>query len=166
LEPVATSSQLLLWEAIDQVRAAVEGPELLLDDLAECVVTLLSPSLSLQQISEAAEGLLRMAERPDRPAAAQPIPVVDVQELEGDDDRSDIQKLIDNATDSDTVLVRDPSGTPELQEIGILELLQRYPCRGSEPRWSPDNARLSGNRDPLAGCSAGELGCRWRGHRC
>jgi hypothetical protein len=120
-----------------------------------------------------------MAERPDRPAAAQPIPVVDVQtvleralnlldwqELEGDDDRSDIQKLIDNATDSDTVLVRDPSGTPELQEIGILELLQRYPCRGSEPRWSPDNARLSGNRDPLAGCSAGELGCRWRGHRC
>ncbi|MGL6135072.1 MAG: hypothetical protein ACRC1L_12925, partial [Prochlorococcaceae cyanobacterium] len=45
-----------------------------------------------------------------------------------------------NATDPDTVLVRDPSGTPELQEIGILELLQRYPCRGSEARWSPDDA--------------------------
>jgi hypothetical protein len=40
-EPVTTSSQLLL------------------DDLAECVVALLSPSLSLQQISDAAEGLLR-----------------------------------------------------------------------------------------------------------
>ena len=153
MEPVTTSSQLLLWEAIDQVRAAVEGPELLLDDLAECVVALLSPSLSLQQISDAAEGLLRMAERPDRPAAARPIPVVDVQavlertlnlldwqELEEEDDRSDIQKLIDNATDADTVLVRDPSGTPELQEIGILELLQRYPCRGSEARWSADDA--------------------------
>jgi len=36
--------------------------------------------------------------------------------------------------------VRDPTGTPELQEIGILELLQRYPCRGSEARWSPDDA--------------------------
>jgi len=94
-----------------------------------------------------------MAERPDRPPAARPIPVVDVQavleralnlldwqELGDDDDRSDIKKLIDNVTDADTVLVRDPSGTPELQEIGILELLQRYPCRGSEARWSPDDA--------------------------
>jgi hypothetical protein len=153
LEPVTTSSQLLLWEAIDQVHAAAEGPELLLDDLAECVVALLSPLLSLQQISDAAEGMIRMAERPDRPPAARPIPVVDVQavleralnlldwqELEDDDDRSDIQKLIDNATDADTVLVRDPSGTPELQEIGILELLQRYPCRGSKARWSPNDA--------------------------
>ena len=49
-------------------------------------------------------------------------------------ERSDIQKLIDNATDAYTVLMRDPIGTPELQEIGILELLQRYPCRGSEAR--------------------------------
>jgi hypothetical protein len=38
------------------------------------------------------------------------------------------------------VLVRDPTGTPELQEIGILELRQLYPCRGSEARWSPDDA--------------------------
>jgi len=66
--------------------------------------------------------------------------LLDWQELEEDDDRSDIQKLIDNATDADTVLVRDPSGSPELQEIGILELLQRYPCCGSEARWSPDDA--------------------------
>ena len=153
MEPVTTSSQLLLWEAIDQVRAAAEGPELLLDDLAECVVALLSPSLSLQQISDAAEGMLRMADRPDRPPAARRIPVVDVQavleralnlldwqEIEEEDDCSDIQKLIDNATDADTVLVRDPAATPELQEIGILELLQRYPCRGSEARWSSDDA--------------------------
>ena len=64
----------------------------------------------------------------------------DWQELEEQDDRDDTQKLIDNATDPDTVLVRDPSGTPELQEIGILELLQRYPCRGTDGRWSPDDA--------------------------
>ena len=64
----------------------------------------------------------------------------DWQELEEEDDRSDIQKLIDNAIDADTVLVRDPSGNPELQEIGILELLQRYPCRGSDARWSADDA--------------------------
>jgi hypothetical protein len=153
VEPVTTSSQLLLWEAIDQAREAAEGPELPLDDLAECVMALLGSTLSLQQISEVAEGLLRLADHPGRPPAARPIPLVDVQavlekaldiqdwqELEEEDDRCDNQKLIDNATHPDTVLVRDPAGTPELQEIGILELLQRYPCRGSEARWSPDEA--------------------------
>jgi hypothetical protein len=153
VEPVTTSSELLLWEAIDQVRGAEDGPELSLDELAECVLTVLGSSLSLQQICRAADGLLRLADDPSQGSAARPVPAVDVQavlektlnlldwqELEEEDERSDNQKLIDNATDPDTVLVRDPAGTPELREIGILELLQRYPCRGSEARWSPDDA--------------------------
>jgi len=153
VEPVTTSSELLLWGAIDQVRQAEDGLELSLDELAECVIAVLDPSLSLQQICKAADGLLHLADDPSQGSAARQVPVVDVQalqeralnlldwqELEDCDGRSDIQKLIDNATDADTVLVRDPSGTPELQEIGILELLQRYPCRGSEARWSPDEA--------------------------
>ena len=154
MEPVVTtSSELLLWGAIDQVRQAEDGPELSLDELAECVIAVLGSSLSLQQICKAADGLLHLADDPSQGSAARQVPVVDVQalqemalnlldwqELEDGDDRSDIQKLIDNATDADTVLVRDPVRTPELQEIGILELLQRYPCRGSEARWSPDEA--------------------------
>ena len=153
MEHVTTSTELLLWEAIDQVREAEDGTELSLDELAECVMAALGSSLSLQQICRAADGLLHLADDPSQGSAARQVPVVDVQavqeralnlldwqELEDDDDRSDIQKLIDNATDADTVLVRDPTGTPELQEIGILELLQRYPCRGSEARWSPDDA--------------------------
>jgi hypothetical protein len=153
VEQVTSSSELLLWEAIDQVREADDGHELSLDELAECVIAVLGSSLSLQQICKAADGLLHLADDPSQGSAARQVPVVDVQalqeralnlldwqELEDVDDRSDIQKLIDNATDADTVLVRDPSGTPELQEIGILELLQRYPCRGSEARWSPDEA--------------------------
>ena len=153
MEQVTSSSELLLWEAIDQVRQADDGHELSLDELAECVMAVLVSSLSLQQICRASDGLLQLADDPSQGSAAQQVPVVDVQavqeralnlldwqELEDDDDRSDIQKLIDNATDADTVLVRDPSGTPELREIGILELLQRYPCRGSEARWSPDDA--------------------------
>ena len=153
MEHVTTSTELLLWEAIDQVREAEDGTELSLDELAECVMAALGSSLSLQQICRAADGLLHLADDPSQGSAARQIPVVDVQavqeralnlldwqELEDDDDGSDIQKLIDNATDADTVLVRDPTGTPELQEIGILELLQRYPCRGSEARWSPDEA--------------------------
>jgi hypothetical protein len=153
VEHVTTSTELLLWEAIDQVREAEDGTELSLDELAECVMAALGSSLSLQQICRAADGLLHLADDPSQGSAARQVPVVDLQavqeralnlldwqELEDDDDRSDIQKLIDNATDADTVLVRDPTGTPELQEIGILELLQRYPCRGSEARWSPDDA--------------------------
>ncbi|MGL6135145.1 MAG: hypothetical protein ACRC1L_13300 [Prochlorococcaceae cyanobacterium] len=153
MEDVTTSTELLLWEAIDQVREAENGTELSLDELAECVMAALGSSLSLQQICRAADGLLQLADDPSQGSAARQVPVVEVQavqeralnlldwqELEDDDDRSDIQKLIDNATDADTVLVRDPTGTPELQEIGILELLQRYPCRGSEARWSPDDA--------------------------
>ena len=153
MEHVTTSTELLLWEAIDQVREAEDGTELSLDELAECVMAALGSSLSLQQICRAADGLLHLADDPSQGSAARQVPVVDVQavqegalnlldwqEMEDDDDRSDIQKLIDNATDADTVLVRDPSGTPELQEIGILELLQRYPCRGNDARWSPDEA--------------------------
>ena len=153
MEQVTSSSELLLWEAIDQVREADDGHELSLDELAECVMAVLRSSLSLQQICRASDGLLQLADDPSQGSSAQQVPVVDVQavqeralnlldfqELEEDDDRSDIQKLIDNATDADTVLVRDPSGTPELREIGILELLQRYPCRGSEARWSSDDA--------------------------
>jgi hypothetical protein len=153
VEPITTSTELLLWEAIDQVREAEDGTDLSLDELAECVMAALGSSLSLHQICRAADDLLQLADDPSQGSAARQVPVVDVQavqeralnlldwqELEDDDDRSDIQKLIDNATDADTVLVRDPTGTPELQEIGILELLQRYPCRGSEARWSPDDA--------------------------
>lgn len=153
MEQVTSSSELLLWEAIDQVREADDGHELSLDELTECVIAALGLSLSLQQICRAADGLLHLADDPSQGSAARQVPVVDVQavqeralnlldwqELEDDDDRSDIQKLIDNATDADTVLVRDPTTAPELQEIGILELLQRYPCRGSEARWSPDDA--------------------------
>ena len=64
MEPVKTSSQLLLWDAIDQVREAPEGPDMPLDDLAECVMAVVESTLSLQQISNAAGGLLRLADHP------------------------------------------------------------------------------------------------------
>ena len=124
MEPVTTSGELLLWEAIDQVRGAENGCDLSLDDLAECVIAVLGSSLSLQQICRAADSSLQLADDPSQGSAAQQVPGVDVQavqeraltlldwqELE-EEDRSDIQKLVDNATDADTVLVRDPTGTP------------------------------------------------------
>jgi hypothetical protein len=153
VEPITTSNQLLLLEAIDRVREDVDAPRLPLDELTETTFTLVAEHMSLEQIIDAAEGLIQLANHPTRPKTAPPLPVDEIQALleraielndwqiiEDDDDRDEQQKLIDNTTDSDTVLVRDPSGIPELQEIGILELLQRYPCRGSEVRWSPDDA--------------------------
>ncbi len=121
MEPVTTSSEPLLWEAIDQVRGAEQGPELSLDELAVCVMAALGSSLSLQQICRASDGLLQQADNPSQGSATRQVPVVDVQavqaralnfldwqELEDDDDRRDIQKLIENATDTDTVLVCRP----------------------------------------------------------
>ncbi len=153
MEPITTSNQLLLLEAIDRVQKDVDAPRLPLEDLTETTFNLVAEHMSLRQIIDAAEGLIQLASHPARPKTARPMPMdelqallekvvdlLDWQELEDDDDRSDTQKLIDNATDPDTVLVRDSSRSPELQELGILELLQRYPCRGSQVRWSADEA--------------------------
>jgi hypothetical protein len=153
VEPITTSNQLLLLEAIDRVRKDVEAPRLPLEDLTETTFTLVAEHMSLLQIIDAAEGLIQLASHPTRPKTAPPMPIDELQallekvidlrdwqELEEQDDRDDTQKLIDNTTDPDTVLVRDPARTPELQEIGILELLQRYPSRGTDARWSPDDA--------------------------
>ena len=153
VEPITTSNQLLLLEAIDRVRKDVDAPRLPFEELTETTFTLVAEHMSLVQIIDAAEGLIQLASHPTRPKTAPPMPIDELQallekvidlrdwqELEEQDDRDDTQKLIDNATDPDTVLVRDPSATPELQEIGILELLQRYPCRSNDARWSPDDA--------------------------
>ncbi len=53
-EPVTPSSQLPLWEAIDQDREAAEDPELSLDVLVECAIALLTSSLSLQPVGSIA----------------------------------------------------------------------------------------------------------------
>ena len=74
MEPVTTSSQLLLWEAIDQVREAEDGTDLSLDELAECVMAALGSSLSLQQICRAADGLLHLADEPSQGSTSRQCP--------------------------------------------------------------------------------------------
>jgi hypothetical protein len=143
----------LLWKAIDRVRQDAEGSQLPLDELAETVLAQATLRLSLDQIADATESLLQLADHPGRAERGRPVPVAELQvvlekaldrkdwqELEEEDDRDELQKLIDNTTDPDTVLVRDGSRIPELQEIGILELLQRYPSRGQGARWTPEDA--------------------------
>lgn len=44
-----------------------------------------------------------------------------------------------NALAPGSLLVWDPRDTPPLQELEILDLLERYPCRGEGARWSPDD---------------------------
>ena len=120
VDHAVTTSQLLLHEAIDQVRQVSDGEPVSREDRAQAVIALLISTLSLELIIDAAEGLLRAAAQPVRSAQALPIPIEDVQAVlervnaiqegqlfEEDDDRSDEQKLIDNAIDPDTVLVHD-----------------------------------------------------------
>jgi hypothetical protein len=67
VEPITTSNQLLLWEAIDRVRNDVDAPRLPLEELTETTFTLVAEHLSLTQIIEAAEGLIELASHPTRP---------------------------------------------------------------------------------------------------
>ena len=79
MEPITTSNQLLLLEAIDRVRKDVEAPPL--EELTETTFTLLAEHLSLEQIIDAAEGLIPLGSHPTRPRTAPPIPVGELQAL-------------------------------------------------------------------------------------
>jgi hypothetical protein len=46
--------------------------------------------------------------------------------------------ILANAQRNDGLLVWDPAGEPFLQELGILQLLETYPCRGAAARWTAD----------------------------
>ena len=164
VEPITTSNQLLLLEAIDRVREDVDAPRLPLDELTETTFALVAEHMSLEQIIDAAVGLIQLASHPTRPKTALPLPVAELQalvekvlvlqawqELEEEDDRDDSQKLIDNATDSDAVLVRDPVRTPEPEEIGTSRCGSANPSGDRctlEPR--PCD-RTPGNEARLAG---------------
>ena len=63
-----------------------------------------------------------LADDPSQGSAARQLPVGEVQAvLERSLNLLDWQELTDNATDTDTVLVRDPTGSLELQKIWIPE---------------------------------------------
>jgi hypothetical protein len=45
----------------------------------------------------------------------------------------------DNHVDPHSILVYDPSREPIVEAVEILELLARYPCKGFNAQWSPDD---------------------------
>jgi hypothetical protein len=67
--------------------------------------------------------------------------------IERDDDEMALDSLLAreaslleaNALDGNDLLVWDPTETPPLQEMEILDVLERYPCRGDGARWSCDD---------------------------
>jgi hypothetical protein len=67
--------------------------------------------------------------------------------IEPDDDGMDLDSLLAseaslleaNALEANYLLVWDPGEDPSLQELEILEVLERYPCRGEGARWSCDD---------------------------
>jgi hypothetical protein len=67
--------------------------------------------------------------------------------IEPDDDGMDLDSLLvseaslleANALEGNLLLVWDPAEDASLQELEILELLERYPCRGAAARWTCDD---------------------------
>ena len=81
MEPITTSKQLLLLEAIDRVRNDVDAPHLPLEEFTETTFTLVAEHMSLTQIIEAAECLIELAFHPTRPKQAPPMPIDELQAL-------------------------------------------------------------------------------------
>jgi hypothetical protein len=122
VEPITTSKQLLLLEAIGRVRNDVDAPRLPLEELTETTFTLVAEHMSLMQIIEAAEGLIDLASHPTRPKHAPPMPVDELQallekvidlrdwqELEEDDDPAPIRKEVRSGCCSQHLMNSTPS---------------------------------------------------------
>jgi hypothetical protein len=116
-------------------------------DVLAAIVQCLTTVLPVEQIEQAVTGLLAdddggldddtqivleallgAIERDDGEAALEDLlsrqaPLIEANALEG----------------GQLLLVWDPSGQPPLQELEILEVVERYPCRGSEGRWTCDD---------------------------
>ncbi len=153
MEPVLPSSHVIILEAIEQVGSSADASRLAPEVITRTTLELLLGQLPLPHLIACTQDLLDSAAR-IRPSQGKLLPfdaleallelafhLQDWQELQEDDDERDEATVFsDNAIDPDCVLVRDPATSPELQELGILECLQRYPTKGLDRRWSPEEA--------------------------
>ncbi len=109
-------------------------------------------------ICEVANGLLLDGD-PSQGSAAWQVPVVyvqavlervlnllDWQEPEDGDDRSFNQKLMNNTTDADTLLVRDPPGTLSCRRTTSLSFSSAIPVAAARP--AGDVTKLSASWKP------------------
>jgi hypothetical protein len=143
----------------DLVLAAIErfmaDPDLVLDDqpgdgeavdVLSAILRALTMVLPLGEIELAVTGLLTVhCDQLDDDT--QLVLEALLTAIERDDDEMALDTLLAseaslleaNALDGNYLLVWDPADAAPLREMEILDVLERYPCRGEGARWSPDD---------------------------
>ncbi len=144
--------QALVLAAIERFMAdpdlALQGQPANVDsgDVLSAILNALARVLPLEEIELAVTGLLTVhCDRLDDDT--QLVLEALLTAIERDDDEMALDSLLAseaslleaNALDGNDLLVWDPTETPPLREMEILDVLERYPCRGEAARWSCDD---------------------------
>ena len=115
-------------------------------DVLSAILRALTMVLPLEEIELAVTGLLTVhCDRLDDDT--QLVLEALLTAIERDDDEMALDTLLAseaslleaNALDGNYLLVWDPAEAPPLREMEILDVLERYPCRGEAARWNCDD---------------------------
>jgi hypothetical protein len=115
-------------------------------DVLDVILRALSLVLPAQQIEFALTGLLA-SHTADLDDETQLVLEALLATIEQDDEETNLERLLAseaplieaNALEASYLLVWDPAEHPHLREMEILDLLERYPCRGEDARWTTDD---------------------------
>jgi hypothetical protein len=115
-------------------------------DVLDVILRALSLVLPAQQIEFALTGLLA-SQTANLDDETQLVLEAMLAAIEQDDEETNLERLLAreaplieaNALEASYLLVWDPAEHPQLREMEILDLLERYPCRGEEARWTADD---------------------------
>jgi hypothetical protein len=115
-------------------------------DVLTAILRALSMVLPLEEIELAVTGLLT-AHCDSLDEDTQLVLEALLTAIERNDDELALESLLAseaslleaNALDGNYLLVWDPSDASPLREMEILDVLERYPCRGQAARWSCDD---------------------------
>jgi hypothetical protein len=142
--------QALVLAAIERFMAdpdlALEGPSRDAGDVLGAILRALTLVLPLEEIEQAVTGLLTVhCDQLDDDT--QLVLEALLTAIERDDDEMALDSLLAseaslleaNALDGNYLLVWDPAEASPLREMEILDVLERYPCRGEAARWSCDD---------------------------
>ena len=146
IERFMADPDLALADLAGEGASGVQAAAAEAGDVLAAILRALSLVLPLEEIELAVTGLLT-THCDSLDEDTQLVLEALLSAIEPDDDGMDLDSLLvseaslleANALEGNLLLVWDPAEDASLQELEILELLERYPCRGAAARWTCDD---------------------------